>query len=205
MVLDTLIKVKKEIMMGTPTPSLPKAMAILARGIVMGNGLKHRLDAEMRVPVGQKPKRKPVQASRRSKMLNHLIRLNRTTYMSELEEAFYYKTLQAHVPPFQDGAFASPSKHRLLYVEFPSQLKHRCTKELGQRLTIKNVVDVLQLAKMCDAANLYLKCLKSAANHFKVVGQLKDGSSCKITTLGSNSRSCNSSTRSNHEEEDKEA
>ncbi|KAM1770475.1 hypothetical protein ACFX11_045411 [Malus domestica] len=44
-------------------------MAILVRGIVMGNGLKHRLDVEMRVPVSRKPKRKPVQASRRSKML----------------------------------------------------------------------------------------------------------------------------------------
>ncbi|KAM1742809.1 hypothetical protein ACFX12_012762 [Malus domestica] len=56
MVLDTLIKVKKEIVMGTPTPSLPKAMAILAQGIMMGNSLKHRLDAEMRVPVSRKLK-----------------------------------------------------------------------------------------------------------------------------------------------------
>ncbi|KAM2699555.1 hypothetical protein EV1_038416 [Malus domestica] len=57
----------------------------------------------------------------------------------------------------------------LSHVYLVPQLKNRCTKELGQRLTIENVVDVLQLAKMCDAADLYLKCMKLVANHFKVV------------------------------------
>ncbi|KAI5329666.1 hypothetical protein L3X38_029063 [Prunus dulcis] len=57
----------------------------------------------------------------------------------------------------------------LSHVYLVPQLKHRCIKELGQRLTIENVVDVLQLAKMCDAADLYLKCLKLVANHFKAV------------------------------------
>ncbi|KAK7834624.1 btb/poz and taz domain-containing protein 1, partial [Quercus suber] len=34
---------------------------------------------------------------------------------------------------------------------------------------MENVVDVLQLARMCDAPNLYLKCMKLVANHFKAV------------------------------------
>lgn len=34
---------------------------------------------------------------------------------------------------------------------------------------MENVVDVLQLARMCDAPNLYLKCMKLVANNFKAV------------------------------------
>ncbi|KAJ8559713.1 hypothetical protein K7X08_003771 [Anisodus acutangulus] len=39
-------------------------------------------------------------------------------------------------------------------------LKHRCTKALAEQLTIENVVDMLQLARLCDAPDLYLKCMK---------------------------------------------
>ncbi|GMY15007.1 BTB/POZ and TAZ domain-containing protein 1 [Fagus crenata] len=57
----------------------------------------------------------------------------------------------------------------LSHVYLVPQLKQSCTKVLGERLTMENVVDVLQLAKMCDAPNLSLKCMKLVANHFKAV------------------------------------
>ncbi|CAL5372871.1 unnamed protein product [Camellia sinensis] len=49
------------------------------------------------------------------------------------------------------------------------QLKQRCTKALAERLTIDNVVDVLQLARLCDAPDLYLRCMKLASNDVKSV------------------------------------
>ncbi|KAL6973117.1 BTB/POZ and TAZ domain-containing protein 1 [Sarracenia purpurea var. burkii] len=49
------------------------------------------------------------------------------------------------------------------------QLKQRCTKALAERLTIDNVVDVLQLARLCDAPDLHLKCMKLVSNNFKSV------------------------------------
>ncbi|XAR50273.1 hypothetical protein NMG60_11004554 [Bertholletia excelsa] len=48
-------------------------------------------------------------------------------------------------------------------------LKQRCTKALAERLTIENVVDVLQLARLCDAPDLHLRCLKLVSNNFKSV------------------------------------
>ncbi|PIN25520.1 CREB binding protein/P300 [Handroanthus impetiginosus] len=49
------------------------------------------------------------------------------------------------------------------------QLKQRCTRELAKRVTIGNVVDVLQLARLCDAPDLYLKCMKLLSHNFKAV------------------------------------
>ncbi|XP_010248736.1 PREDICTED: BTB/POZ and TAZ domain-containing protein 1 [Nelumbo nucifera] len=49
------------------------------------------------------------------------------------------------------------------------QLKQRCTRALSGRLTVENVVDVLKLARMCDAPDLYLKCMKLVSNEFKAV------------------------------------
>ncbi|KAM7274800.1 hypothetical protein ACFE04_016666 [Oxalis oulophora] len=57
----------------------------------------------------------------------------------------------------------------LSHVYLVPQLKHRCTKGVGQQLTIDNVVDVLQLAKLCDAPDLYLKCVKFVSCHYKAV------------------------------------
>ncbi|KAK3225199.1 hypothetical protein Dsin_005061 [Dipteronia sinensis] len=57
----------------------------------------------------------------------------------------------------------------LSHVYLVPQLKQRCTKALGERLTIENVVDVLQLARLCDAPDLYLKCMKLVSNRFKTV------------------------------------
>ncbi|KDO69414.1 hypothetical protein CISIN_1g017954mg [Citrus sinensis] len=57
----------------------------------------------------------------------------------------------------------------LSHVYSVPQLKQRCTKGLGERLTIDNVVDVLQLARLCDAPDLYLRCMKLAASRFKAV------------------------------------
>ncbi|XP_022736726.1 BTB/POZ and TAZ domain-containing protein 1-like isoform X2 [Durio zibethinus] len=50
-------------------------------------------------------------------------------------------------------------------------LKQRCTRGVSQRLTVENVVDVLQLAWLCDAPDLYLKCMKQVLAHFKAVEQ----------------------------------
>ncbi|XP_075075722.1 uncharacterized protein LOC107782834 isoform X2 [Nicotiana tabacum] len=50
------------------------------------------------------------------------------------------------------------------------QLKQRCTKGMAERLTIENAVDVLQLARqLCDAPDLYLKCMKFLSSNFKKV------------------------------------
>lgn len=57
----------------------------------------------------------------------------------------------------------------LSHVYLVPQLKQRCIKGLSQRLTTENVVDVLQLARLCDAPDLYLRCMKLLTNNFKAV------------------------------------
>ncbi|KAK6920594.1 Zinc finger, TAZ-type [Dillenia turbinata] len=57
----------------------------------------------------------------------------------------------------------------LSHVFFMPQLKQKCIKSLIERLSIENVVDVLQLARLCDAPDLYLKCMKLVTGHFKSV------------------------------------
>ncbi|TKY55289.1 BTB/POZ and TAZ domain-containing protein 2 [Spatholobus suberectus] len=57
----------------------------------------------------------------------------------------------------------------LSHVYMVPQLKQRCIKGLTQRLTTDNVVDVLQLARLCDAPDLHLRCMKLLANNFKAV------------------------------------
>ncbi|RHN68679.1 putative histone acetyltransferase transcription factor and/or regulators TAZ family [Medicago truncatula] len=49
------------------------------------------------------------------------------------------------------------------------KLKQRCTVDLIQFMTTGNVVDVLHLAKLCDAPNLYFKCVKLVTNNFEAV------------------------------------
>ncbi|XP_043703215.1 BTB/POZ and TAZ domain-containing protein 1-like [Telopea speciosissima] len=49
------------------------------------------------------------------------------------------------------------------------QLKLRCTRGLAARLTIENVVDMLQLARLCDAPDLYLKCMKMVSKDLKAI------------------------------------
>ncbi|XP_076901226.1 BTB/POZ and TAZ domain-containing protein 1-like [Bidens hawaiensis] len=57
----------------------------------------------------------------------------------------------------------------LAHVYSVPQLKTRCSKALIRRLTTDNVVDVLQLARLCDAPDVYLKCMKLISNRFKSV------------------------------------
>lgn len=57
----------------------------------------------------------------------------------------------------------------LSHVFLVPQLKQACTKALIERLTIDNVIDMLQLARLCDAPNLHLKCAKLIFNNFKSV------------------------------------
>ncbi|KAJ9677963.1 hypothetical protein PVL29_022753 [Vitis rotundifolia] len=57
----------------------------------------------------------------------------------------------------------------LSHVFLVPQLKQRCTKGLAERLTNDNVVDVLQLARLCDAPDLYIKCMRLISDHFKTV------------------------------------
>ncbi|XP_057473519.1 BTB/POZ and TAZ domain-containing protein 1-like [Actinidia eriantha] len=57
----------------------------------------------------------------------------------------------------------------LSHVFLVPQLKLRCTKALVERLTNDNVVDVLQLARLCDAPDLHLKCMKLVSSNFKYV------------------------------------
>lgn len=51
------------------------------------------------------------------------------------------------------------------------KLKQRCTKGLAVVLTTENVIDVLQLARLCDAPDLYLKCMKLVTAKFNIVGK----------------------------------
>ncbi|MCL7022112.1 hypothetical protein MKW94_015384, partial [Papaver nudicaule] len=48
-------------------------------------------------------------------------------------------------------------------------LKQRCAKGLSTRLMVENVVDVLQLARLCDAPDLYLKSMRFLSKEFKAV------------------------------------
>lgn len=57
----------------------------------------------------------------------------------------------------------------LSHVFLVPQLKRRCTKDLAGRLTIDNVVDMLQLARLCDASDLYLKSMKLVSGNFKAI------------------------------------
>ncbi|KAJ6375444.1 hypothetical protein OIU77_000431 [Salix suchowensis] len=57
----------------------------------------------------------------------------------------------------------------LSHVYLVPQLKHMCSKSVGQRLTTENVVDVLQLARLCDSPDLYVKCMKTLSSNFKAV------------------------------------
>lgn len=59
----------------------------------------------------------------------------------------------------------------LSHVYSVTQLKQRCIRGLRERVCKGNVVDVLQLARLCDAPDLYLECAKLIANHFKAVEQ----------------------------------
>ncbi|XP_073283098.1 BTB/POZ and TAZ domain-containing protein 2-like isoform X2 [Primulina huaijiensis] len=57
----------------------------------------------------------------------------------------------------------------LSHVYMVPQLKQVCSKGLSQRLNVENVVDVLQLARLCDAPDLHLKCMRLLSNKFKAV------------------------------------
>ncbi|GFP99054.1 BTB/POZ and TAZ domain-containing protein 2 [Phtheirospermum japonicum] len=57
----------------------------------------------------------------------------------------------------------------LSHVYLVPQLKQRCARGLTEHLTVDNVVDVLQLARLCDAPDLYLKCMKLLSNNFKAI------------------------------------
>ncbi|XP_017250264.2 BTB/POZ and TAZ domain-containing protein 1 [Daucus carota subsp. sativus] len=57
----------------------------------------------------------------------------------------------------------------LSHVYLVPKLKRRCTKALAQQLTVENVVDVLQLTRLCDAPDLYFKSMKLIDENFKAV------------------------------------
>uniref|UniRef100_J3L6Y0 BTB domain-containing protein n=1 Tax=Oryza brachyantha TaxID=4533 RepID=J3L6Y0_ORYBR len=48
-------------------------------------------------------------------------------------------------------------------------LKRRCEEAIGSRLTAETVVDTMQLAGLCDAPQLHLRCTKLLAKEFKAV------------------------------------
>ncbi|CAM8981010.1 unnamed protein product [Rhodiola kirilowii] len=57
----------------------------------------------------------------------------------------------------------------LSHVYMIPTLKQRCVKALADLLTTEDVVDKLKLARLCDAPQLYLKCMKMVAHQFKAV------------------------------------
>ncbi|KAG4116793.1 hypothetical protein ERO13_D12G190201v2 [Gossypium hirsutum] len=70
----------------------------------------------------------------------------------------------------------------LSHVYLVPQLKQRCSRGVSQRLTVENAVDVLQLARLCDVPDLYLKCLKQRRwrqrKEQRLYLQLSDGLEC---------------------------
>ncbi|XXG49503.1 hypothetical protein AAC387_Pa02g3674 [Persea americana] len=50
-------------------------------------------------------------------------------------------------------------------------LKRACTTELAKQLTVENVVDMLHLARLCDAPSLNVKCMNMISKDFKDVGK----------------------------------
>ncbi|VAH83208.1 unnamed protein product [Triticum turgidum subsp. durum] len=48
-------------------------------------------------------------------------------------------------------------------------LKLWCQEAIGSRLTPGTVVDVLQLADLCDAPQLHLRCMRLLAKEFRAV------------------------------------
>uniref|UniRef100_A0A0E0CBV6 TAZ-type domain-containing protein n=1 Tax=Oryza meridionalis TaxID=40149 RepID=A0A0E0CBV6_9ORYZ len=48
-------------------------------------------------------------------------------------------------------------------------LKRRCEEAIGSRLTAESVVDTMQLAALCDAPQLHLRCTRLLAKEFKAV------------------------------------
>ena len=48
-------------------------------------------------------------------------------------------------------------------------LKRSCEGAIGARLTADSVVDVLQLASLCDAPRLHLRCTRLLAKEFAAV------------------------------------
>lgn len=48
-------------------------------------------------------------------------------------------------------------------------LKRWCERALAARLTMDNVVDILQLARLCDAPSLRVRCVKLVAREFAAV------------------------------------
>ncbi|XP_051123206.1 BTB/POZ and TAZ domain-containing protein 1-like isoform X2 [Andrographis paniculata] len=57
----------------------------------------------------------------------------------------------------------------LAHVYSVAQLKQSCSKVLRRNLNVNNVVDMLQLARLCDASDLYLDCMRLLSRHFKAV------------------------------------
>ncbi|XP_023766267.1 BTB/POZ and TAZ domain-containing protein 1 [Lactuca sativa] len=57
----------------------------------------------------------------------------------------------------------------LSHVYLVPQLKSRCSKALIEWLTIENMVDVLQLVRLCNAPDLHFKCVKLVSNIFKAI------------------------------------
>ncbi|XP_073143309.1 BTB/POZ and TAZ domain-containing protein 1-like [Henckelia pumila] len=57
----------------------------------------------------------------------------------------------------------------LSHVYLVPQLKQICVKGLAERVTVDNAIDVLQLASLCDAPHLYLKCMNFLSNNFESI------------------------------------
>ena len=53
-------------------------------------------------------------------------------------------------------------------------LKKGCEIEVGRQLNAESAVDVLQIARLCDAASLCQKCLRLVSKEFAAV-QMSDG------------------------------
>lgn len=57
----------------------------------------------------------------------------------------------------------------LSHVFYIPALKQVCTRELARQLTVENVVDMLQFARLCDAPSLNVKCMNMISKHIKDV------------------------------------
>ncbi|CAN6464394.1 unnamed protein product [Victoria cruziana] len=98
-------------------------------------------------------------------------RLNRVPIMGVPREPVLVFLRFAYTSRFEEEEMKKYGFHLLVLSHAFSlpRLKKACVAALAESLTVANVVDVMQLARLCDAPHLYLKCLKFIGKDFNGV------------------------------------
>ncbi|KAK9169947.1 hypothetical protein Syun_002087 [Stephania yunnanensis] len=82
-------------------------------------------------------------------------------------EAWQTRKFHMHFSDKLHGDYSTTTSFRVQRIQLASVYKGET--ELGRRLTVESVVDVLQLARLFDAPDLFLKCLNLLLREEKAV------------------------------------